>query len=70
MDKFKRKIEYVAKRHGFKKLNQIEKIDTTRFAAIVGKTGIKIIVDIQTENVWQWIPFKKRLVLQQRKVGE
>ena len=70
MEKFERKIEYVAKRHGFKKKNQLEKIDTTRFAAIVGKTGIKIIVDIQTENVWQWIPFKKRLVLQQRKVGE
>ncbi|OJG40363.1 hypothetical protein RV02_GL002451 [Enterococcus gilvus] len=44
-------------------------MDITRYSANIGKTGVRILVDIQSENVWQWQPYKKKLVLQQRKVG-
>lgn len=62
-------IRLVAKIHGFYNLKKIKMVDKTRYSAIVGQTGVKILVDIQASHVWQWLPFKKRLILQPRKPG-
>lgn len=62
-------VNSIAKEHGYEKLNSIVRMDITRYSALIGKTGVKILVDIQTANVWQWFPFKKKLILQQRKLG-
>jgi hypothetical protein len=69
MNEIIKEVNLVAKIHGYEKLKDIKMVDKTRYSALVGKTGVRILVDIQSENVWQWQPYKKKLVLQQRKVG-
>ncbi|HFE9852779.1 TPA: hypothetical protein ACGBG5_003291 [Enterococcus faecalis] len=69
MNKVTREVREVAKQYGYERLSCIIRMDITRYSAMVGKTGVRILVDIQSENVWQWQPYKKKLVLQQRKVG-
>ncbi|MDT2484133.1 hypothetical protein [Enterococcus avium] len=65
-----KKVQTIAKDHGYEKLKDISMVDKTRYSALVGKTGVKILVDIQTANVWQWFPFKKRLIIQPKKIGQ
>lgn len=69
MNKVMKEVRTVAKKYGYERLTCILRMDITRYSAMVGKTGVRILVDIQSENVWQWQPFKKRLALQQRKIG-
>ncbi len=69
MEEIVKEVKTIANLHGFKKINSIKMVDKTRYSALVGKTGVKILVDIQTVHVWQWFPFKKRLILQSRKVS-
>ena len=69
MNEVMKEVRTVAKKYGYEKLTCITRMDITRYSANIGKTGVRILVDIQSENVWQWQPYKKKLVLQQRKVG-
>jgi hypothetical protein len=67
MNKIIKEVNLVAKIHGYEKLKDIKMVDKTRYSAIVGKTGVKILVDIQSAKVWQWFPFQKKLLIQARK---
>ncbi|MGM0238409.1 hypothetical protein [Enterococcus sp. AZ103] len=64
-----REVKLVADIHGFSKLKDIKMIDKTRYSALIGQTGTKILVDIESKHVWQWFPFRQRLILQPRRPG-
>ena len=70
MDQYIDEIRSVAELHGFRNLRTIKMVDKTRYSALVGKTGVKILVDIQSANVWQWFPYKQRLIIQPRKIRQ
>ncbi|MGM0337695.1 hypothetical protein [Enterococcus sp. AZ007] len=68
MNKVTREVREVAKQYGYERLTCIIRMDITRYSAMIGKTGVKILVDIQTARVWRWSPFRRKLILEQRKV--
>ncbi|AXG38831.1 hypothetical protein EGCR1_08970 [Enterococcus gilvus] len=59
MNKIIKEVNLVAKIHGYEKLKDIKMVDKTRYSALVGKTGVKILVDIQSAKVCNGFRFKK-----------
>lgn len=54
MKKNIKEVISVAHVHGYEKLKDIKMMDKTRYSALIGNSGVKILVDIQAAKVWQW----------------
>lgn len=56
-----KKIRSIAKRHGYTSLTKFKKRDNDKYEATTRNASIRLLINIQTNQVWEWNPMTKTL---------
>lgn len=59
-----KQLKEIALSHGFQRLKKYKKIDDIHYSAHVGATGLRIVINVSSQEVFLWNPFMKKLVKQ------
>ena len=60
----KKKISEIAAEYGYQRLRKYRQWDDVHYSAHVGTTGLRIVINVSSQEVFLWNPFMKKLVKQ------
>lgn len=59
-----KQLKDIALSYGFQRLKKYKQIDAIHYSAHVGATGLRIVINVSSQEVFLWNPFMKKLVKQ------